>query len=60
MCKTPVDKFEGEITVEPMKAFPLIRDLVTDPTENWKVAKMIPPFTPRATPTDKPWTTLSA
>ena len=30
MCKTPVDRFEGEITVEPMKAFPLIRDLATD------------------------------
>ena len=39
-----------------MWAFPLIRDLVTDPTENWKVAKMIPPFTPSADlPTDKPW-----
>ena len=47
MCKTPVDKFDGEITVEPMKAFPLVRDLVTDVSENWDVAKMIPPFTPK-------------
>ena len=48
MCKTPVESIEGEITVEPMKAFPLLRDLVTDVTQNWKVAAMIPPFTPRA------------
>jgi succinate dehydrogenase / fumarate reductase iron-sulfur subunit len=47
MCKTPVDKFDGEITVEPMKAFPLVRDLATDVSENWDVAKMIPPFTPK-------------
>jgi succinate dehydrogenase / fumarate reductase iron-sulfur subunit len=46
MCKTPVDRYEGEITVEPMKAFPLIKDLVTDVSDNWKVAKTIPPFTP--------------
>jgi succinate dehydrogenase / fumarate reductase, iron-sulfur subunit len=54
MCKTPVDKFEGEITVEPMKAFPLIRDLVTDVTGNWAVARTIPPFTPKDTG-GKPW-----
>ncbi|MBI3840626.1 MAG: succinate dehydrogenase/fumarate reductase iron-sulfur subunit [Thaumarchaeota archaeon] len=48
MCKTPVDSIEGEITVEPMKAFPRLRDLVTDVSDNWKVAKMIPPFTPKA------------
>lgn len=47
MCKTPVDKFEGEITVEPMRAFPLVRDLATDVTENWDVAKTIPAFTPK-------------
>ncbi len=47
MCKTSVDSIEGEITVEPMKAFPLLRDLVTDVSENWKVAAMIPAFAPR-------------
>ncbi len=47
MCKTRVDSIEGEITVEPMKAFPRLRDLVTDVSENWKVAAMIPAFTPR-------------
>ena len=54
MCKTPVDQYEGEITVEPMKAFPLVKDLVTDVSENWKVAEMIPPFTPREKTTE-PW-----
>lgn len=47
MCKTPVDSIEGDIVVEPMKAFPRLRDLVTDVTDNWKVAAMIPPFTPK-------------
>ena len=47
MCKTRVDSIEGEITVEPMKAFPRLKDLVTDVTDNWKVAAMIPAFSPR-------------
>jgi succinate dehydrogenase / fumarate reductase iron-sulfur subunit len=50
MCKTRVDSIEGEITVEPMKAFPRLRDLVTDVTDNWKVAAMIQAFTPRVAP----------
>jgi len=55
MCKTLVDRFQGEIAVEPMKAFPLVRDLVTDVSDNWEVARTIPPFTPRL-PTDRVWT----
>jgi succinate dehydrogenase / fumarate reductase iron-sulfur subunit len=54
MCKTPVSHYEGEITVEPMQAFPLLRDLVTDVSENYEVAKTIPPFT-HAESSDKPW-----
>lgn len=54
MCKTPVSDFEDDITVEPMKAFPLLRDLVTDVSENFEIAKKIPPFTPNV-PEDKPW-----
>jgi succinate dehydrogenase / fumarate reductase iron-sulfur subunit len=54
MCKTLVDSLEGEITVEPMKAFPRLKDLVTDVTENWKVAAMIPAFTPRVS-SPKDW-----
>ncbi|MFY9613853.1 MAG: succinate dehydrogenase/fumarate reductase iron-sulfur subunit [Candidatus Dormiibacterota bacterium] len=46
MCKTRVDQFgEEEIHVHPMKTFPLIKDLVTDVSWNYKVNKKIPPFT---------------
>lgn len=47
MCKTPVAELDGDITVEPMQAFPLIRDLVTDVSENYEIAKKIPPFSPK-------------
>jgi succinate dehydrogenase / fumarate reductase iron-sulfur subunit len=47
MCKTPVDRFEGEITVEPMQAFPLVRDLATDVSDNWRIGQEMPPFTPK-------------
>jgi succinate dehydrogenase / fumarate reductase iron-sulfur subunit len=52
-CKTRLSDFEdGEtITVEPMRAFPLVRDLVTDVSWNYEVNKAIPPFQP---PADKP------
>ena len=47
-CKTRMDSFaEGEtITVYPIKAFPVIKDLVTDVSWNYEVSKKIPPFTP--------------
>jgi succinate dehydrogenase / fumarate reductase iron-sulfur subunit len=48
MCKTRVDEFKGQpIKVHPMKAFPLIKDLVTDVSYNYKVAKTIPAFAPK-------------
>jgi succinate dehydrogenase / fumarate reductase iron-sulfur subunit len=49
MCKTRLDHFlEGEpLTVEPLRAFPVMRDLVTDVSWNYEVNKRIPPFTPR-------------
>jgi succinate dehydrogenase / fumarate reductase iron-sulfur subunit len=49
MCKTRMDALplEQPITVSPMKAFPVIRDLVTDVSWNYKVNKKIPPFQPR-------------
>ena len=52
MCKTRLDHLpEHEpITVEPIKAFPVIRDLVTDVSWNYEVNKRIPPFTPSPTP----------
>jgi succinate dehydrogenase / fumarate reductase iron-sulfur subunit len=49
MCMTRMDEFpEHEpITVEPMRRFPLIRDLVTDVKWNYEVNKRITPFTPK-------------
>src|SRR3954468_7915814 len=47
-CKTRLSDFDLEetITVEPMRAFPLVRDLVTDVSWNYEVNKTIQPFTP--------------
>jgi succinate dehydrogenase / fumarate reductase iron-sulfur subunit len=47
-CKTRLSDFEAgeDITVEPMRAFPLIRDLVTDVSWNYAVNKSITPFSP--------------
>ena len=42
---------EGEpVTVAPMKTFPIIRDLVTDVSFNYEVAKTIPAFKPGPEP----------
>ena len=46
MCKTPIADYGDQVTVRPMKAFPLIKDLVTDVSWNYEVNKEIPPFTP--------------
>jgi succinate dehydrogenase / fumarate reductase iron-sulfur subunit len=46
MCKARLDDLGDVVTVRPMKAFPLIKDLVTDVSWNYKVAKQIPAFTP--------------
>jgi succinate dehydrogenase / fumarate reductase iron-sulfur subunit len=45
MCMTRMNSFEpGQvITVAPMKTFPLIKDLTTDVSFNFEVAKKIPP-----------------
>ncbi len=46
MCKTRLDALGTEpITVRPIKVFPLIKDLVTDVSWNYRVNKEIPPFT---------------
>jgi succinate dehydrogenase / fumarate reductase iron-sulfur subunit len=49
MCKTRMDSLPSDqpVTVFPMKAFPVIKDLVTDVSWNYKVNKKIPPFQPR-------------
>jgi succinate dehydrogenase iron-sulfur subunit len=48
MCMTRMDTFEdGEtITLGPMRTFPLIRDLVTDVSFNYEMAKQVPAFKP--------------
>jgi succinate dehydrogenase / fumarate reductase iron-sulfur subunit len=46
MCKTRIDELsDGPVTVHPLAAFPLIKDLVTDVSWNYEVNKKIPPFT---------------
>ncbi len=49
-CKTRLDSLplDQPITVSPLKAFPLIKDLVTDVSWNYKINKKIPAFQPRA------------
>ncbi len=50
MCMTRMNELDTQqpITVEPIKAFPIIRDLVTDVSWNYEVKKSIQPFKPRA------------
>jgi succinate dehydrogenase / fumarate reductase iron-sulfur subunit len=48
MCKTRLDDLplDQPITINPLKTFPVIKDLVTDVSWNYKTNKKIPPFTP--------------
>ena len=50
MCMTRLSalNLEEPVTIEPMRAFPPIRDLVTDVSWNYEVKKRIKPFKPRA------------
>ena len=50
MCMTRLNslRLDRPITIEPMRTFPLIKDLVTDVSWNYAVKKTIKPFTPRA------------
>lgn len=49
MCKTRMDSLplDEPVTVYPMKSFPVIKDLVTDVSWNYKVNQKIPAFKPR-------------
>jgi len=49
MCKTRLDELDSErpITVAPLRAFPIVRDLVSDVSWNYEVNKRIPPFSPK-------------
>src|SRR6188474_2945254 len=46
MCMTRLDAIPGDdpVTVEPMRSFPSIRDLVTDVSFNYEVNRRIPGF----------------
>jgi succinate dehydrogenase / fumarate reductase iron-sulfur subunit len=50
MCMTRLNELDlnTPVTIEPMRAFPLIRDLVTDVSWNYKAKKSIKKFKPRA------------
>ena len=49
MCMTRLDELpQGEpVTVEPMRAFPVVKDLVTDVSWNYEVKKSIQRFQPK-------------
>ena len=45
LCKTRVEEYEGQdIRVHPLRAFPVIKDLVSDVSWNYEVSKGIKPF----------------
>ena len=56
-CKTRLsDLPEGDpVTVEPMRTFPLVRDLVTDVSWNYRVNERIAPFQPPADVPEEAW-----
>ena len=49
MCMTRMNIFEpGEaVTVAPVRTFPIVRDLVTDVSYNFEMAKRVPAFAPK-------------
>jgi succinate dehydrogenase / fumarate reductase iron-sulfur subunit len=49
MCMTRLEDLplERPVTLEPMRAFPRVKDLVTDVSWNYRVKTKITPFTPR-------------
>jgi succinate dehydrogenase / fumarate reductase iron-sulfur subunit len=57
MCMTRMDTvpIDRPITLMPMKAFPILKDLVTDVSWNYEINKMIPPFKPKAPEADGTW-----
>jgi len=57
MCMTRMDEFQPSepITVAPLKAFPVIKDLVCDVSWNYEVNKRIPPFHPKPPEPDGTW-----
>ena len=54
MCMTRLNNLplDRPVTIEPIKTFPLIKDLITEVSWNYRVKKRIKPFKPR--PPDSP------
>ena len=50
MCMTRLSDYDADsvVTITPMRAFPVIKDLVTDVSWNYDVNRRIPRFAPRA------------
>lgn len=56
MCKSSIEEYpSGEITVTPLKTFPLVKDLVTDVSWNYRVSSRIPPLVPKPDAAGKPF-----
>jgi succinate dehydrogenase / fumarate reductase iron-sulfur subunit len=57
MCMTRLESLplERPVTVEPMRSFPHIKDLVADVSWNYRVKKTIRPFKPRSIDGDGTW-----
>ncbi len=57
MCMSRMDQYnDGKpIVVRPLRAFPVIRDLVTDVSWNYEINKKIKPFKPKAKEADGTW-----
>jgi succinate dehydrogenase / fumarate reductase iron-sulfur subunit len=57
MCMTRLNQLDlsKPVTVEPMRAFPFIRDLVTDVSWNFKAKRSITKFRPRPAGADGTW-----
>ncbi|MBM3779387.1 MAG: succinate dehydrogenase/fumarate reductase iron-sulfur subunit [Acidimicrobiia bacterium] len=57
MCMTRLNQLDlsAPVTVEPMRAFPLVRDLVTDVSWNYRAKQGIRPFRARPAGADGTW-----
>ena len=57
LCMTRMSRFQegAPITVHPMRSFPVLKDLVTDVSFNFEMAKKIPPLRPRPREADGTW-----
>ncbi|HVA64408.1 MAG TPA: succinate dehydrogenase/fumarate reductase iron-sulfur subunit [Terriglobales bacterium] len=57
MCMTRLNQLDlsQPVTVEPMRAFPHVKDLVTDVSWNYRVKERIAPFRPKPPEADGTW-----